>query len=149
MIVSIKLVQYAQIPGETALGDAVSPGQIPANCRILFLIENKGRTPLRLLELCIEKFIGPTLPAHPVYIHKESWGLVLEKGPLWIKATDALVNVTPADVGAAAAVYPNGAFWVFGYFAYLDLLDKRIERKFLARWDLVEGFVADNRPGYT
>jgi len=75
--------------------------------------------------------------------------LVLEKGPLWIKATDALVNVTPADVGAAAAVYPNGAFWVFGYFAYLDLLDKRIERKFLARWDLVEGFVADNRPGYT
>ena len=115
---------------------------------MLLGIENKGRTPLRLIELCIEKFAGTTLPANPTYTHIVPWGLMLEKGPLWIRADDELTYITPADVGAAAAVYPNGAFWVFGYFAYLNLLDERVEHKFLARWDLTLGFCPDNRPGY-
>jgi hypothetical protein len=154
VVVGLKIVQYPVIPGTNILGadgltDHVDPGPIPANCRVLIAVENKGRTVLRLIELCIEKFIGNVLPTTPIYTHIDPWHLVLEKGPLWIQASDQLANITPADVGAAAAAYPNGAMWVYGYFAYSNLLDERVEHKFLARWDLTQGFVADNRPGYT
>jgi hypothetical protein len=145
LIVGLKVVQYPLIPGTTILGehglaDRINPGPISANCRVLIAFENKGRTVTRMLELCIEKFIGNVLPANSCYAHVEPWGLVLEKGPLWIQATDELANITPAEVGTAAAVYPNGAFWAYGYFAYLNLLDERVEQKFLARWDLTQRF---------
>jgi hypothetical protein len=78
LISAMKLVQYQQIPGEVAITDPVPPGLIPANCRILFFIENKGRTPLRSLELCIEKFAGNALPARPTYTNVEPWGLFAE-----------------------------------------------------------------------
>jgi hypothetical protein len=154
LIVSLKIVQYPLIPGTTTLGpdgltDHVQPGPIPPNCRVLIAVENKGRTVARMRELCIEKYIGAVLPANPTYTHVEPWGLMLEKGPIWIQASDALANITPAEVLASIATYPNGAFWVYGYFAYLDLLNERVEHKFLARWDLASGFVPDNRPGYT
>jgi hypothetical protein len=80
LISAMKLVQYQQIPGEVVITDPVRPGPIPANCRILFLIENKGRTPLRSLELCLEKFTGNALPARPTYTNVEPWGLMLRKG---------------------------------------------------------------------
>jgi hypothetical protein len=154
VVPGIKLVPYALIPGatrigETALADHVNPGRIPANCRILIAIENKGRTVLRLREFCIDKFIGTALPAPPTYNHIEPLDFFLEKGPIWFKTSDNLANVTPAEVGAAAAVYPNGAFWVYGYFAYYNLLNERIEHKFLFRWDLQIGFVSEARAGYT
>jgi len=65
LIVGFNLVQYAQIPGETVVADPLPAGPIPSNCRILFCIENKGRTPLRMIELCIEnicwsRFAKPT-----------------------------------------------------------------------------------------
>jgi len=44
LISAMNLVQYQKIPGEVSITDPVR-GPIPANCRILFLIENKGRTP--------------------------------------------------------------------------------------------------------
>jgi hypothetical protein len=115
----------------------------------LFLIENKGRTPLRPLELCVGKFVGNALPDRPTYTDIEPWVFVLEKGPIWFRFADTQAYVTPAEVGAAAAAYPNGAFWVFGYLAYLSLLNERVEYRFLWRWDLTYGFVPDNRPGYT
>jgi hypothetical protein len=90
-----------------------------------------------------------SLPVQPAYTNIEPWGLILEKRPLWIRPSDAQANITPADVGAAAAVYPDGAFWVFGYFAYFNLLGERVEHKFLGRWDLEAGFVSENRAGYT
>lgn len=150
LVVEIKLVQYANIPGEIVIADPLPPGPIQPKCRILFAIENKGRTPLRLVELCIEKHIGRALPNVPTYTHKTPWGLILEKGPIWIRGTDDQIEVTPADIGASLAVYPNGgAFWVYGYFVYIDLLNQKIEHKFLVRWDLTNGFVPDNRPNYT
>ncbi|HXW48741.1 MAG TPA: hypothetical protein VEK31_04790 [Xanthobacteraceae bacterium] len=149
LIAGMKLVQYQQVPGEITITDPVPPGPIPANCRILMLIENKGRTALRLTEVCIEKFAGVTLPAHPTYNHTEPWGLVLEKGPVWIRFPDTQAFINPAEVGAAAAADPNGAFWVFGFFAYLSPLNERVEHKFLSRWDLAQGFMPDHRPGYT
>jgi hypothetical protein len=149
LISAMKLVQYQQIPGEIAVTDPVPPGPIPTNCRILPLIENKGRTPLRPLELCVEKFAGSTLPARPSYTQIEPFGLVLEKGPLWIRLADTQAYLNPTDVASANAAYPNGAFWVFGYLAHLSLLNERVEYKFLWRWDLVNGFVPDNRLGYT
>lgn len=149
LVPGIKLVQFAQIPGEITLVDPVVGGPIPPNCRIMIGVENKGRTPLRMIELCVEKFAGLSLPPQPTYVHIDPWGLVLEKGPLWIRPSEALTVVTPADVAAAAAAYPAGAFWVFGYFAYWNLLDERTIHKFAARWDLVQGFIPENRPGYT
>jgi hypothetical protein len=149
LIVGFNIVQYSQIPGETVVADPYR-GPIQADCRFLFCIENKGRAPLPLLELCIEKFAGTTLPQRPAYIHVAPWGLVLEKGPIWIRADDAMIEITPADATAAAAAYRNnGAFWVYGYFAYRNLLSERVEHKFLARWDLTNGFMAENRPAYT
>lgn len=65
--------------------------------------------------------------------------------PVWIQPTDELANITPAEVGAPTAVYPHGAFWAYGYFAYLSFQNERVEQRFLARWDLTQGFVADNR----
>jgi hypothetical protein len=150
LVVGFNIVQYSQIPGETVIADPFPPGPLQPNCRITFCIENKGRTPLPLLELCVEKFAGTSLPQVPPYIHIVPWGLVLEKGPIWIRAHDALVEITVADVGAAEVAYQaNGAFWVYGYFAYRNLLDERIEHKFLARWDMEHGFAPENRPGYT
>jgi hypothetical protein len=70
---------------------------IRPNCRFLFCIENKGRTPLPLLELCIEKFAGIALPREPFYTHSVPWGLVLEKGPIWIRSDDALAEITAAE----------------------------------------------------
>ena len=150
VVAALKLAEYANIPGETIITDPVPPGPLRPNCRILFAIENKGRSPLRMKEICIEKHIGTALPDIPTYTHKNDWGLVLEKGPLWIRATDNQIEVTPSDLGAAYAVYPSGgALWVYGYFAYLNLLNERVEHKFLAGWDLKDGFIPDNRPGYT
>jgi hypothetical protein len=75
---------------------------------------------------------------------------MLEKGPIWIRAGDALTEITPADATAAAAAYRNnGAFWIYGYFAYRNLLSERVEHKFLARWDLTQGFIPETRPAYT
>jgi hypothetical protein len=150
LVAQMKLVQYAQIPGDISVADPVPAGPIPANCRVLLCVENKGRTPLRLIELCMEKFAGTTLPPIPNYSHTSPWGLVLEKGPLWLIPPDELSYVTPADLGTAVAAYQfGGAFWVYGYFAYRNLLDERVEHKFLARWDLKEGFLPENRAGYT
>lgn len=150
LVVEIKLAQYANIPGENLITDPLPPGPIQPNCRILFAIENKGRTPLRLVELCIEKHVGRALPDVPTYTHKTPWGLVLEKGPIWIRGTDGQIEITPAEVGQTKAVYASGgAFWVYGYLAYLDLLNQRAEHKFLVRWELRTGFVPDNRAGYT
>jgi hypothetical protein len=150
LIVGFKFAQYSQIPGETVVVDPLPPGAIQPNCRILFCIENKGRSPLRMIELCIEKFAGTSLPYEPVYVHVIPWGLVLEKGPIWIRAAEEQVVITPEDIGAALAAYEDdGAFWVFGYFAYRNLLNERVEHKFLVRWDLANGFVAENRPRYT
>lgn len=149
-VVQLKFVQYAKIPGDKVIDDPVRPGPIPANCRILICIENKGRSPLRLVEVCVEKFIGNPLPDRPNYIHASDWNLVLEKGPIWLMFPDELGHVTPADLGASVAAYNfGGAFWVYGYFAYPDLLDERVERKFLARWDLEAGFVPENRARYS
>jgi hypothetical protein len=78
LILGFNIVQYSQIPGETAVADPYR-GPIQANCRFLFCVENKGRAPLPMLELCIEKFAGTTLPQQPAYIHAAPWGLVLEK----------------------------------------------------------------------
>jgi hypothetical protein len=149
LVIGFKLVQYSQIPGETVIADPLPLGPILANCRILFCVENKGRTPARMIELCIEKFAGLALPDQPNYTHITPWPLVLEKGPIWIRGDDQHIVITAADVGAALAAYgAAGAFWVFGYFAYRDLLNERIEHKFLARWDQAFGFVPENRPRY-
>jgi hypothetical protein len=145
----MKLVQYQKIPGEIPSADPFPPGPIGPNCRFIFAIENTGRTPLRMIEICVEKFAGSVLPNKPIYVHAEPWGLILEKGPTWVRLSEDQGNITPADVGAAAAVYPNGAFWVFGYLGYLNLLDEKVAYKFLVRWDLTYGFVRENRPGYT
>jgi hypothetical protein len=150
LIVSMKLAQYSQIPGETVVADPFLPGPLQPNCRFLFAIENKGRSPLRMLELCIEKFAGISLPQQPTYTHIAPWNLVLEKGPIWIRGEDAQIVITSPDVEAATEAYRNaGAFWIFGYFAYRGLLDERIEQKFLVRWDLAIGLISENRPGYT
>jgi hypothetical protein len=149
VVAALKLVQYQQIPGEVVVADPLPPGPIQANCRILLLIENKGRTPLRCIELCLEKHVGNSLPNQPTYTHIAPWGLVLEKGPIWIRFTEEQGDVTQADVQAAAAAYPNGAFWVFGYFAYWNLLNEKTVHKFAARWDLTQGFVREDRAGYT
>ena len=141
----MKLVQFKKIPGEDALGERLPPGIIPPHCRIIFAIENKGRTPLRMLELCIEKFIGTALPDTPKYANKTTWHLVLEKGPVWIRADDSQIVITAGEIGKLAA---GGSLWVYGYFTYLNLLDERREHKFIARWDLTKGFLADNRAGY-
>jgi hypothetical protein len=150
LVVGFNLVQYTQIPGETVVADPLPPGPIPPNCRFLFCIENKGRAPLRMIELCVEKFAGLALPDQPNYMHKTAWSLVLEKGPLWIRGDDQHIVITAADIDSVSAAYEDaGAFWVFGYFAYRNLLNERIEHKFLARWDLMQGFVGENRPRYT
>jgi hypothetical protein len=123
LVVGFNIVQYAQIPGETVVADPLPPGPIPLNCRFLFCIENKGRAPVRL---------------------------VLEKGPIWIRGEDRHIVITDADVRAALIAYQNGgAFWGFGYFAYWNLLNERIEHRFLARWDQTHGFLLENRPGYS
>lgn len=150
LIAAFKLAQYTQIPGETIVADPLPPGPIPPNCRILFAVENKGRTPASMIELCIEKFAGITLPNQPTYTHVTPWPLVLEKGPIWIRGDDQYIVVTAADIRAATAAYQGaGAFWVYGYFAYRNLLKERVEHKFLARWDQTYGFIGENRPRYT
>jgi hypothetical protein len=150
LVHQIKLAKYAKIPGEIIVSDQLPPGPIPSNCRIFVAVENKGRTVLRIVELCIEKFIGSDLPSIPNYAHATSFNFYLEKGPIWLRGSDAQIVVGPADIGAMHAVYPSrGAFWVYGYFAYPDLLNRRVEHKFCARWDQTVGFVPDNRPGYT
>ena len=153
LVVEIKLVQFAQIPGETTVADPLPPGPIQPHCRIIITFENKGRAPCRMRELCIEKFAGNALPTNPIYTHIVQWPLVLERGPVPIRGTEDQVVVTAADAAAAAAAYASGgAFWIYGYFAYLNLFDARQELRFLVRWDpqsqLRGGFVPDNRPGY-
>jgi hypothetical protein len=149
LILAFNIVQYSQIPGETVVADPYR-GPIQPNCRILFCIENKGRTPLRLKELCVEKFIGTALPPIPSYQHIGPWGLILEKGPIWIRFDDRYSVITSAEVQAANNAYQaGGAFWVYGYFAYQDLLDKTVQYRFVARWDFVNGFIPENLAGYT
>ena len=149
LIGAFKLVQYDQIPGETSIVDPVPGGFIPPNCRMLFLVENKGRAVLRMPELCVEKFIGASLPSSPTYRSGIPWGLYLEKGPIWIRFNDEQSVITASEASAANASYPEGAFWVYGYIAYLDLFNERLQYKFLWRWDLTTGFVPENRTGYT
>jgi len=149
LISRIKLVQFAQIPGETVVNDDVVGGALLANCRIHILAENKGRRPLRFVELCVEKHSGVSLPLDPVYTNIRPWRLVLEKGT-WLRPDDQQAVITAPDVNAAAAAYrAGGAFWVYGYIGYRDLLNNTAKHRFLARWDLTNGFVPDARPGYT
>jgi hypothetical protein len=150
IIVGIRLVQFAQIPGETVINQNVAAASIPENCRIIIGVENKGRSPLRFTELYLEKFSGLTLPEVPEYENVQPWSLVLEKGPVWLRPDDAQSVITAADLAAAGTAYgAGGAFWVYGYFAYRTLPNERGEHKFLARWIPNEGFSADTRTGYT
>jgi hypothetical protein len=149
IVVGLKLTQYAAIPGEIVVVDPVPGGHIPTNCRIMIAIENKGRNPCKMAELCVEKFAGLALPARPNYAIIIPWGLVLEKGPIWLRPDDAQSHIAAAEVGAAAAaINGGGAFWVHGYFAYWNLLNEKIVHKFALRWDLTQGFVREDRPGY-
>ena len=144
LIVGFKFAQYSQIPGETVIADTVPPGPIPPNCRVLFCIENKGRTPLRLIDLCIEKFAGNALPSQPTYTHILPWPGVLEKekGPIWIRVGDDQYDaITAADIAAASIAYQGvGAFWVYGYFSYRDLLNERVRAQILGEMG------SDSRP---
>jgi hypothetical protein len=149
LVGALNLVQYEQIPGEVSTLDPVPPGPIPESCRILFMIENKGRTVLRMTELCVEKFIGQLLPSLPTYKSVVPWGMYLEKGPIWIRFQDEQAVITPSEVSAINGIYPEGAFWVYGYITYLNLLDEKLQYKFLWRWDLKRGFIPENRTGYT
>jgi hypothetical protein len=150
MVVEIRLVQFAQIPGNTVINQRVASGPIPENCRIVLVMENKGRNPLRFIELCLQKYSGLTLPDDPEYENTRPWSLTLEKGPVPLRIDDVQSVITAAELAAARAAYSvGGAFWVYGYLAYRGLLNERREHKFLARWDLSEGFLADIRTGYT
>jgi hypothetical protein len=150
LVNAIKLVQFAQIPGENVVTDPVLDGLIPANCRIHIAVENKGKSPLKMVEMCVEKFAGIALPTTPIYTNRRPWNFVLEKGPIWLRPDDPQSLISLAEIAAAATAFQNGgAFWVYGYFAYRTLLDERVEHKFLVRWDFGSGFLADNRPDYT
>jgi hypothetical protein len=151
LIPAFKLVQYETIPGEVPILDPVPGGIIPQNCRILFVIENKGRFILRCTELCVEKFIGQSLPYTPIYGNPRPWNMYLEKGPIWIRFDDEQAALTHEETVSANAVYPQGAFWVYGYVTYLDLLGERLQYKFLWRWDLKApfGFVPEIRISYS
>jgi hypothetical protein len=102
-------------------------------------------------ELCIEKFSGVSLPPTPVYTHIVHWPLVLEQ-MIPIRGTEDQIVITPADATAAEAAHAaGGAFWVYGYIAFLDLFGDRQERKYLFRWDSNSpppGFIPDTRPDY-
>lgn len=149
LVLGAKLVEFTQIPGETVVRDPIPAGPIPQNCRFIFALENKGRTHLRLKELCIEKFTGVSLPLEPVYQKVIPWNGVLEKGPLWIRAAEHQIVVSPNEVQAANQAYQAaGAFWFYGYFTYLDLLGGMKTQKFLLRWDHTHAFLIENRPGY-
>lgn len=132
-----------RIPGRSGAG-WTDPFQLPNLVR-----HRKGRTILRCSHLCLEKFIGQSLPETPNYKNIQSWGLYLEKGPIWIRPFDDQATITPADIGRISAASPNGGVWVYGYVRYLNLLDEPLEYKFLWRWDLEHGFVPENRPNYT
>lgn len=150
VVVEIRLVQFAEIPGETVINQRVAGGSIPENYRIVPVMENKGRNPLRFIELCLKKHSGLSLPGDPEYSDARPWNLILEKGPVPLRLDDAQSVITAADCAAAQAAYEaGGAFWVYGYLAYRGLLNERREHKFLARWDLSEGFLADAPAGYS
>jgi hypothetical protein len=53
--IGLKLVKYTQIPGENVAADPLPPRPIQPYCRIWFSVENKGRSPSRMIDLCIEK----------------------------------------------------------------------------------------------
>jgi len=150
LFVAFKLVQFSTIPGETVVADPLAPGKIQPNCRIFPYLENKGRTPLRMKEFCIEKYSGTALPERPTYGKATPFGLVLEKGPIWIRGADEQIGISNTEALEAENAFKNaGAFWVYGYISYLTLLDERAELKFLWRWDQQLGFVPENRPGFS
>ena len=61
-----------------------------------------------MIELCVEKFAGLTLPAQPTYANIVPWRLVLEKGPIWLRPDDHQSVITSADITAALAAFGGG-----------------------------------------
>jgi hypothetical protein len=148
-ISSIKLVAYSDSSGPSVV-DPVPPGPIPQFCRVLPQINNLGRTPLNVTRFCITWVVSPDLPETPSY-DKIIFDLKLRLGPnqsTWLR-TDPKGDIELTDVEKQLITFRRGFLWVFGFLSYSHLLGDTYSVGFLARWDLIAGFLFEARPNYT
>jgi hypothetical protein len=74
LISAFKLVQYEAIPGENSILDPVPGGVIPQNCRILFVVENKGRLSCDAPSCAWKNLLASLCPVRPptaIFVHGE------------------------------------------------------------------------------
>ena len=121
LIVDLKLVEYSHIPGENALAERLLPGPIQPNCRFLLAFENKGRTPVVMSELCIEKFAGVALPRPSDLFAHKSLALGARKGSIGSGArTNKLLSV-PQKSRPRVLLIKMGAHFGFSDFLRLQI----------------------------
>ncbi len=147
VVPQIKLVEYANA-NSPALGDRVPPGPIPNFCRALVSIQNSGRSPLRIINFCIEWQVSANIPTQPQYRHFEQWDSLI--GPnqgSWAMAT-TMGDIQLNAAQRTAVQNQQEYLWVFGFFSYSTVFGEAYNVGFLGRWDLARGLQREPNPHY-
>jgi hypothetical protein len=120
---------------------------------IVNTFHNYGRTPAFLHKASMDVFIGPSLPAEPVYRNTLSLSpddVVPAANPYVGDAARAEGHLSQEDIGAIA----NGHkfLWTYGYIAYFDFLGEphvaRFCRRFIppAKAGMMENWIGADAP---
>jgi hypothetical protein len=130
-----------------------APGPIPDFCRVLISVINLGKSSMQITSFCIEREVLAELPLAPNYrTIDRAWnpwlGFYPHQPPLWFRANDHLTELRFSDAQRQSIQAGTATLWIYGYFTYLNALEEELTHKFMARWDLQQGLVGEQRPGY-
>jgi hypothetical protein len=143
---ALKLVGYANQADQIGNLDPVPPGLPPDLFRSLVLLQNTGRTNMRLRETSIDWIIADVLPEQPTYRNSVlALGRIFAPGPpIWFMDNTRIITFTVAERAQIAA--GQRTLWLFGRFSYFNFIDERFDVGYLGRWDLAHGLVREANP---
>jgi hypothetical protein len=153
VIPEMKIVPYSGWGERDGLVDRLAPGPIPDFCRVLISVINLGKSSMQITSFCIEREVLAELPLAPNYrTIDRAWnpwlGFYPHQPPLWFRANDHLTELRFSDAQRQSIQAGTATLWIYGYFTYLNALEEELTHKFMARWDLQQGLVGEQRPGY-
>lgn len=129
--------------------DPVSSAPVPEFMRAIVLPTNYGKGALRLLQMCIEYYVGTELPPDPLYVTVTGINSVIkqDQADTWFLQP----SVFRLDESQRKEIDAGKCFlWVYGFVGYIGLLKDRRIVGFAVRWNHQHGiFIAGGPSAYS
>ncbi len=148
---NVKFVEYLEItdPERQNGRDPVLNRPVPKFLRFLIQPENIGKGTLRILRLCVQYYVGKTLPDTPFYSDVAGINVALKEGDVgpWLMQEPIfqLENEQRYQIDGSGTY-----LWIYGFVSYLGLFKEIRNLGFSMRWEPVSGgFFPGGPPEYT